>query len=82
MAFDSLFCARCIRNTMRKVTIVVPVWITSCRLSPTPSRTKPIRKSAKATGQRRLIAAFPWRRRIRPIPMGVKDRSYRNGSRG
>ena len=33
MASESLFCARWIRNTIRNVTIVVPVLITSCQVS-------------------------------------------------
>src|SRR5919198_6104357 len=33
MARASLFCARWMRNTIRKVTIVVPVLITSCHVS-------------------------------------------------
>src|SRR5262249_43321288 len=34
----SLFCARWIRKTIRKVTIVVPVLITSCHVSEKPKR--------------------------------------------
>ena len=32
-AKESLFCVFCIRNTIRNVTIVVPVFITSCQVS-------------------------------------------------
>ena len=33
IASESLFCARWIRNTIRNVTTVVPVLITSCQVS-------------------------------------------------
>jgi hypothetical protein len=36
IAWESLFCDRWIRNTIRNVTIVVPVLMTSCHVSENP----------------------------------------------
>src|SRR6185369_838175 len=41
MACESLFCDRWMRNTIRNVTIVVPVFMTSCHVSENP-KTGPV----------------------------------------
>src|SRR5215475_6196654 len=50
MDSESLFCARWMRNTIKKVTIVVPVLMTSCHVSEKP-------KIGPVTSQTRTTAA-------------------------
>src|SRR6266542_3169029 len=59
MAMASLFCVRCIRKTMRKVMMVVPVLITNCQVSENRKNGPLINHTITTSTARRKAADVP-----------------------